>query len=498
MRRAERSAGILCHISALPGKYGIGSLKEARRFAVLLAKNGVKVWQILPLAQTGYGDSPYLSVSSHSGNPYFIDLDALGKRGLLARKEIKELRKRYRGAQKVDYAALYEERYATLRLAFSRFAFDDGDFRAFVNAGRFEDYALFMTAKTVYGGCFRDWEEGLRTHDAAALEALRTEHHEEYLFWQFLQYLFWGQWEEFREVCRSHGLKIVGDVPLYCAYDSADVWAHPELFNLDEELRPTGISAAPPDEYSQAGQLWGTPTYRWPAHEKENFAWWHARLGEALSVYDLVRIGHFRGLDHYYELPADSTTTEGGEWKEGPGKVLFKGLSGRDRIIAEDLGGSDDGVRDLLEKTGFPGMKVLLFAFDGAEDNANLPHNFADRCVVYTGTHDNDTVTGYLETLSAEEFYLFRSRVAAELEKMDVRVKLGAKGEGLPMAMIRLALASEAELAIFPIQDILRLPSASRMNCPGTTAGNWQFRLLRQPSAREMGRLKKWIKFYRR
>ena len=495
----KRSAGVLCHISSLPGEYGIGALgKEAYKFASRLKKSGVSIWQILPLVQTGYGDSPYQSVACDSGNPYFIDLERLKKQKLLTGKELKALRKKYRGMP-LDYGALYEERYATLRRAFSRFNFDDEKFRSFVKAGRFEDYALFMTAKTVYGGGFCDWEEDLKRHEPEAVARLCTEYHEEYQFWQFVQYELWMQWEELHAYCKKLGIRILGDLPLYVAYDSADVWAHPELFKLTEDLKPEKVAGVPPDYFAEDGQLWGNPVYDWAAHEKENFAWWTARLKTALSTYDLVRIDHFRGIDRYFEIPASAATAREGTWCDGPKERLFFRLGEeKRRIIAEDLGSIDEGVRALLKKTGFPGMKVLLFAFNGDEENEYLPKNIGENSVVYTGTHDNNTVQGYIDGLSTEEFILFRSRVAAALEEAGVAIKLGAHGEGLSEAIVRLALASKAQYAIVPIQDILGLGEETRMNLPGRDSGNWQFRLAVPCSGYDMAKLKKMIKIYRR
>ncbi len=489
----KREAGVLCHISSLNGEYAIGSLgKEAHKFAKLLAKSGVTYWQILPLVQTGFGDSPYQSVSCTSGNPYFIDLPLLKEEGLLTKEELKGAR-----AQELDYGRLYEERYPLLRKAFSRFNFDGEAFRAFVKRGEFEDYALFMTAKTVYGGSFPDWDEPLKHRDPEALEALRTDYHEEYLFWHFLQYKFWGQWNALKEDCNRLGLKLIGDIPLYVACDSADVWAHPELFKLGEDLRPTKVAGVPPDYFSKTGQLWGNPVYDWAAHERENFAWWTARLENALKVYDVVRIDHFRGIDRYYEIDAGSDTAEHGVWQEGPKEKLFANIHSKGRIIAEDLGNVDDGVRTLLKKTGFPGMRVLLFGFDGSENNENAPENIVENCVVYTGTHDNDTAIGYADKLSAEEFILFRSRVAQSLEAQGGS-SMGAGNEGLRNAFLQLAMSSKAELAVIPVQDILGLDDRFRMNTPGTEGENWTFRLKKQPAHRAMRRLKKLIKLYRR
>ncbi len=494
-----RAAGVLCHISSLAGKYGIGNLRDAARFALTLSASGVKYWQILPLVQTGYGDSPYQSVSCTSGNPYFIDLDELGRAGLLKQRELKEIRARYKNVARVDYGALYEERYQTLRLAFSRFAFDNEAFRAFVKEGKFEDYALFMTAKTVYGGSFCDWDEPLKRHEPDALEKLRTEYHEEYLFWQFLQYTFRSQWEEFHKGCLAAGVRLIGDIPLYVAYDSADVWADPFLFKLDGDLKPTQVAGVPPDYFSATGQLWGNPVYDWAEHEKRGFAWWTERLKTALSTFDLVRIDHFRGIDRYYEIPAGAADATGGRWSDGPKDGLFAGLGEeKNRIIAEDLGIIDDGVRALLKRTGFPGMKVLLFAFDGNPENPFLPANIGRNSVVYTGTHDNDTVRGYADSLTAEEVLLLRSRVAQALGGAKISLKLDAQGKNLPEALIRLALSSEAELAVVPVQDILNLGDASRMNFPGRSEGNWQFRLSRELSRGKLRKFKKWIKKYRR
>lgn len=488
-----RSAGVLLHISSLPGKYGIGSLgKEAYRFAKRLARAGVRYWQILPLVQTGYGDSPYQSVSCSSGNPYFIDLDLLEGQGLLTKKELRPLRRK----GDVDYGALYTERYQTLRTAYSRFFFDSAEFRAYVDEGTHEDYALFMTAKTVFGGSFCDWEEGIRRREPQALEKLRTDYHEEYLFWQFLQYEFDLQWKALKEYCNSLGIRIIGDIPLYVAYDSADVWAHPELFKLDGELKPAKVAGVPPDYFSETGQLWGNPVFDWTAHKKEDYRWWRARLAQALKTYDLVRIDHFRGLDRYYEIDAGEETAVNGAWQDGPKDELFKGVD-LSRIIAEDLGEMDDGVRSLIRRTGLPGMKVLLFAFDGDEDNAFLPHNIHENSVCYTGTHDNDTVAGYVKSLTAEEFLLLRSRVAKELDLVGMNIRIGQTPERFAKTLTEIAVASSAGLAVVPVQDLMGLDNACRMNHPGTNDGNWCWRLKKLPSANVFGRLKRLIRKYR-
>lgn len=489
----KRAAGVLCHISSLPGKYGIGGFgKEAYRFVKLLAKSGVRYWQILPLVQTGYGDSPYQSVSCNSGNPYFIDLEQLKKEGYLTAKDLKSAR-----GDKIDYGALYAQRYPLLRKAFAEFPLEDKEFHAFVKSGIAEDYALFMTAKTIFGGSFCDWERGVKYREPDALESLRTEYHEEYLFWQFLQFCFRKQWKALKAYANSLGVKMIGDMPLYVAYDSADVWAHPELFRLDEDLKPVKVAGVPPDYFSETGQLWGNPVFDWTAHEKEGYSWWKRRFADALDTYDVVRIDHFRGIDRYYEIPAEADNAIGGEWKDGPKEKLFEGVD-KSKIIAEDLGVLDEGVTALLEKTGLPGMKVILFAFDGNEENPFLPHNIPENSVVYTGTHDNDTAVGYVKSLSSENFILLRSRVASELNACDLLVPLGEQPEVMARAFVEIAMASKARLCVLPIQDVMGLDNSARMNYPGKSGGNWQFRLNRFPSASEMRRLKKTIQKYRR
>ncbi|MGN0822722.1 MAG: 4-alpha-glucanotransferase, partial [Candidatus Gallimonas sp.] len=322
---STRAAGVLCHVSSLPGEYGIGTFgKEARRFVRRLAESGVKYWQILPLVQTGFGDSPYSSVCCTSGNPYFIDLETLAGQGLLTKKQLRAARL---GRGDVDYGALYRSRYDVLRKAYARFDRNDGTFRAFVESGAAEDYALFMTAKKVFGGaCFSAWDRDVRFREKAAMERLRTEHRDEYEFWQFLQYEFSRQWFALKGYANSLGIKVIGDMPLYVAYDSADVWAHPELFKLDEDLNPIAVAGVPPDYFSATGQLWGNPVYDWEAQKKDGYFWWKRRISEALNIYDVLRIDHFRGFDRYYEIPAGAETAVTGEWRDGPKSELFQTL----------------------------------------------------------------------------------------------------------------------------------------------------------------------------
>ncbi len=497
-----RTCGILMPIFSLPGGTGIGTLgREAYHFVDFLEKGGQSLWQILPLCPTGFGNSPYQSFSCAAGDPYFIDLDLLCEEGLLRPEE-------YRGIdfgrdpQLIDYDKLEQHRLPVLRRAFSRFVPDEA-YAAFCDEQAYwlDDLALFMAAKAENGGrSFRAWPLPLQRRDPEALAQLRARRDEDVRFCCFLQYTFYRQWRQLKAYANAHGIKIVGDMPIYVADDSADVWAAPEQFALDETLTPRVVAGCPPDAFSADGQLWGMPVYDWDAMRREArpFSWWRRRVRHALSMYDVVRIDHFRGIDRYYEIPAFAETAVRGEWKQGPGEKLFAKVEGRGRVIAEDLGIMDEGVKALREKLGFPGMKVLLFAFDGNEDNEFLPKNIGKECVCYTGTHDNDTVAGYVSTLSTEEFLLFRSRVAKALDEEGVYIRLGDKGEGFSEAFCRLALASAARLAVLPVQDILGLDNEARMNYPGTNEGNWKFRMERLPGGRPMRRLKRWIKLYRR
>lgn len=477
-----RGAGILCHISSLNGKYGIGTLgKEAYEFADFLKKCHVKYWQILPLVQTGYGDSPYQSVCCNSGNPYFIDLKALRDDGLLSDEELI-------GCEvplgSVDYAELYNSCYRVLRLAFTRFNVDDNDFIKFINSGEYDDYALFMSLKSCYGGTFSCFPQEYKFREQSAIKKFRKEHKNEYLFWLFLQYVFKKQWTSLKNYVNSLGIKIIGDIPLYVAYDSSDVWCNPQLFKLDEELHPTDVAGVPPDYFSKTGQLWGNPLYDWELMAKDNFKWWVNRVKRAAELYNVVRIDHFRGLDRYYAINSGSSTAETGRWLEGPKEKLFdciKAELGNIPIIAEDLGVIDDGVIRLRHNMGFPGMKILQFAFDGNPSNAYLPAHIRQNSVVYTGTHDNNTALGFLEEMTEEQFNTLKARLRAALKTEGVVYSFETKVQ-TARALCVCALASNANLAIIPVQDLLALGDSARMNTPSVAQGNWQFRLAQTPS----------------
>lgn len=495
----ERGAGILCHISSLPNKYGIGSMgKEAYAFADYLKSAHVKYWQILPLAQTGFGDSPYASVCCNSGNPYFIDLEALRDDGLLDNEELKNSEM---PEGRIDYGALYEKRYNVLRLAYARFNIKNPEFVKFVESGEFDDYAMFMSLKTRYSGSFDTFPDPYKYRENLALKEFKeTVYKSDYCFWVFVQYIFRKQWMKLKTYVNSLGIKFIGDMPLYIAYDSSDVWAHPELFKLDGELKPTDVAGVPPDYFSPTGQLWGNPLYNWEYMESDNYAWWVNRIRSMINIVDVVRIDHFRGFDRYFSIPYGSETAENGEWKPGPGLKLFMQLKrhlGNLPVIAEDLGIIDYGVEKLRQRTGYPGMKIILFAFDGKPTNPYLPRNITENSVAYTGTHDNATCLGLLKRMTDEQFSVFKSRLRAELKWEGVHMPFRTREEAA-LALCMCTLASKANLAVIPIQDVMGLDDDARMNKPSTSEGNWQFRLPSHPSRYSAAVLKKAVQEFKR
>ena len=495
----ERGAGVLCAISSLPGEFGIGSLgDEAYEFARLLKKGGIKYWQILPTVQTGFGDSPYQSVCCFSGNPYFIDLKWLLRKGLI---DEEELQSAVMPQGKIDYGKLYETRYSLLRLAYARFNIKDKDFVAFVESKEYENYALFMSLKERFGGPFYTFPDAYKYKEKIAiLDFRRSVLKSDFLFWQFVQYIYLYQWKKLKTYVNSLGIKIIGDIPLYVAHDSADVWAHPKMFKLDKNLKPTHVAGVPADYYSPKGQLWGNPVYNWNAMTEDGFDWWIKRIEKAKNQFDIIRIDHFRGFEKFYAIPADSQDATTGEWLPGPGVRLFFEIQkrlGDVNIIAEDLGEADIGVTRLLESTGFPGMKVLQFAFDGNPENPYLPANIGKNSVVYTGTHDNDTTLGYLNSLEDGEFSTFKSRLRAAFKEEGVVYPFTSREQAV-LAMNLCALASKANIAIIPVQDIECLDSSARMNIPSTADGNWQYRMEKLPSRRAMAILRRGIEQFNR
>ncbi|HJD40905.1 MAG TPA: 4-alpha-glucanotransferase, partial [Candidatus Blautia stercoripullorum] len=454
---------------------------------------GQKNWQILPLGPTGYGDSPYQSFSTFAGNPYFIDLETLIKEGLLTREEC-DACDFGDNAEFIDYEKIYFSRFKILRKAFERFVPDE-EFETFAeeNKAWLEDYALYMAIKNSLGGIsWSQWPAELKRRVPEAMEEKKKELEEEIQFIRFQQYEFTKQWTRLKKYANDQGIRIIGDIPIYVAFDSADAWANPQLFQFDEECTPIAVAGCPPDAFAATGQLWGNPLYDWEYHEKTGFAWWIQRLEYCYKLYDVVRVDHFRGFDEYYAIPYGDKTAENGKWRKGPGLELFKAVKkamGEMSIIAEDLGYLTDSVRQLVKDTGYPGMKVLQFAFDSREESDYLPHNYEHNCVVYTGTHDNNTILGWLDEMAPED------RLLAE-RYLDNRY---TRKEDMPWDFIRLAMASVADLAITPIQEFLCLGGEARINRPSTLGTNWKWRLLKGQITHEVtGKMYDMTKLYGR
>lgn len=467
-----RASGILLPVSSLPSAYGIGSFsKEAYEFVDQLKKGGQKNWQILPLGPTGYGDSPYQSFSAYAGNPYYIDLETLIEEGLLTKEECDSCDFGDNDSF-IDYERMYHARFEILRKAFARFSPDEA-FEAFAeeNAYWLEDYSLFMAIKNSLGGVsWSEWEEPLKRREEEALAKMRTQLAEEIQFFRFQQYEFTKQWTKLKAYANENGVRIIGDIPIYVAFDSADSWANPELFQFDETCTPVAVAGCPPDAFSATGQLWGNPLYRWDYHKKTGYAWWIRRLSYCFKLYDVVRVDHFRGFDEYYSIPYGDKTAQFGKWEKGPGLDLFKAVKaalGELDIIAEDLGYLTESVLQLVRDTGYPGMKVLQFAFDSREENDYLPHNYPHNCVVYTGTHDNNTILGWLDEMEPKD----RAFAAEYMNNKK------SEEQEIPWDFIRLALASVADLAVIPMQEYLCLGGEARINKPSTLGNNWKWRL---------------------
>ncbi len=498
---STRSAGVLAHVSSLPGRYGIGNLGQGTRDLVdFLGRAGVRYWQICPLGPTGYGDSPYQTFSGRAGNPYFIDLDELASAGLLKDGDLAPLRAL--PSDRVDYGKLYERFWPVLARAHDRFSASRGDEVAGLgslsafrkeHAGWLEPFATFMALKSHFGGfpwtmwpeAFRSWSKELRLSLPESVR-LDIDRH------AFYQYLFFGQWGRLRSYAASRGVGIIGDVPIFVALDSADTWQSRAAFRLDPHGNPLAVAGVPPDYYSAKGQLWGNPLYDWEYLARTNYRWWIARLRSAFELYDIIRLDHFRGFQTYWEIPADATDARGGKWRNGPGMHFFRAVRRAlpdARIIAEDLGYIGPDVVALRQAAALPGMKVLQFAYGHDAGNVNLPHFFTPDSVVYTGTHDNTTTRGWLEKLPRE--------TAGQIEEY---FQLGGSRSAWPV--IRAALSAVSRLAVVPMQDLLDLPASSALNQPGTSEGNWQWRYTEDQFAgldgERLETLSHWIKLYDR
>jgi len=469
-----RKSGFLLPVASLPGKYGIGSFsKEAYKFIDILKEAGQSYWQILPLGPTGYGDSPYQSFSTFAGNPYFIDLDTLVAEGFLKKSEVNK----YdwgNNESYIDYEKIWLSRFKVLKLAFDRSDINNNpEYKKFTKDNEFwlNDYALYMAVKNSFGGVsFIEWDEDIRRRKPEAIERYMSELKEEVDFYKFQQFKFNEQWNKLKAYANENGIKIIGDIPIYVAFDSADTWANPELFKFDKEGLPTGVAGCPPDGFSATGQLWGNPLYDWEYHKETGYEWWIKRISNCFKLYDVVRIDHFRGFDEYYNIPYGDATAEFGRWEKGPGIELFTTIKkefGDVDIIAEDLGFLTDTVLKLVKDTGYPGMKVLQFAFDSREDSDYLPHNYTANSVVYTGTHDNNTIHGWYKELSKED----RKFAVEYLNNKNT------KKEEIHWDYIRLAMGSVAGLCVIPVQDYLGLGGEARINTPATLGNNWKWRM---------------------
>lgn len=473
MKSFTRSAGILMPVSSLPSPYGIGTLgQEAYEFVDFIRECRHSYWQVLPLGPTSFGDSPYQGFSAFAGNPYFIDLEMLIKEGLITREYVNSFDWGNNPAD-VAYDKLYESRFVVLKKAFA--ASEHQKEKEFINfksqnAAWLEDYALFMACKDYFKGAdWSCWEEDIRFRKKEALHKYKLLLADEIAFYEFIQYKFFEQWHKLKEYANEKGIEIIGDIPIYVAYDSADVWTNAEEFLLDEELAPTKVAGVPPDAFTELGQKWGNPLYDWDKMKQNEFRWWSRRMAAMADMYDIIRIDHFLGIVKYYTIPAKDADARKGEYQKGPGKALTDVINrsiGDKRIIAEDLGVSIPEAEELLQMNNYPGMKVIEFAFGGDRENSHLPFNYTSpNCVVYGGTHDNETLMGY-----------FSSRGDWELgyayDYLDTRDKRRMVDQ-----VFRAAYGSIANIVIFQVQDILKLGNEARMNFPSTQGCNWRWRM---------------------
>jgi len=500
----ERSSGILLHPTSLPGPYGIGDLgPQAYRFVDWLESTGCKLWQVLPLGPTGYGDSPYQCFSAFAGNPYLISFDLLLQDGLLTHDDLKDMPDF--DASRVDFGLLIPWKLNLLQKAFSGLArsgsealHKEFDYFCAENASWLDDYALFMSIKEANGGgAWNAWNKSIRRRRKSAMDKARKEHAENVQRYSFYQFLFFRQWHNIHTYANERDIRIIGDIPIFIAYDSADAWGNPELFYLDEDSLPTVVAGVPPDYFSPTGQLWGNPLYRWDAHKETGYAWWLDRFRAVLKMVDIVRLDHFRGFAGYYEIPFGAETAETGRWVPGPGSDFFKILDEKLSdvrtseielpIIAEDLGLITPDVVELRDSFKLPGMKILQFGFDGAK-NPFLPHNYPAHCVAYTGTHDNDTARGWFDSAPEEEreFALRYLNIQSSNGSDPSSPPQDRPSHGFPWNLIRSVWSSVAVYAVTPMQDALGLGGDARMNFPSRLGGNWEWRMKEEDQSEGM------------
>lgn len=481
-----RAAGILMPITSLPGRFGIGCFsQEAYRFVDFLQGAGQTYWQILPIHPTSYGDSPYQSFSTFAGNPYLIDLDTLIEEGVLTLEECNRA-EFGREDDVIDYEAQYKYRYELLRKAYERSDISRNmEYQKFVSENEWwlSDYALFMALKAFFGGqSWQQWPEDIRFRNTHTMDQYRRELYFDIEFQMYLQFKFYEQYWRLKWYANERNIGLIGDIPIYVAMDSADTWAHPELFQLDENNMPYAVAGCPPDGFSETGQLWGNPLYRWDHHRETGYQWWLSRLGHVFRLYDVTRIDHFRGFDAYYSIPYGADSAAEGHWEKGPGIELFRCAEqnlGWHAVIAEDLGYVTDSVRQMVKESGFPSMKVLEFAFDSRDTgsaNDYLPHNYSENSVVYTGTHDNETLNGWFRSISREEQKQARAYLCDWYTPQAL----------LHRSFISLAMGSVAKLCIIPLQDYLGLDNRYRINTPSTVGNNWRWRVKKEQLTEEL------------
>lgn len=488
----SRTAGVLLPVSALPSPFGIGTLgQEAYEFVDWLYSAGMKIWQVLPIVPTGYGDSPYQSCAADALNYYFIDFRLLEGQGLLEKQDY-ECVEWASDERRVDYGKQFACKAEILRKAFARMDKTDERWQSFLKRGGYLDFATFMALKRKFNyAAWQDWGKPFADCEKDAVEKFQQQNRQEIEFWQFTQYIFLQQWQALKQYANAKGISLMGDMPIYLSQDSVECWKYrEELFILDEDGEPALVAGVPPDAFSEDGQLWGNPVYDWKKLKESNYAWWKQRIEYAFSLFDMVRIDHFRGFDRFYAVSTGAETAVHGKWMDGPSAELFKGLENK-KIVAEDLGTIDDGVRQMMKKTGYPGMKVLLFCFDGDSECEHKPSNYTQHIVAYTGTHDNDTFVGYVEKLSEEERAQFEEELEAECLTLDTPY-LTETLEDECQSAVELMFASKANTVIIPMQDVLAFGNEARMNAPATFSGeNWTFRFTKKDFKRKKA---SWLK----
>ncbi len=473
--RFERAAGILLHPTSLPGKFGIGDLgNEAYNFVNFLKSAGQNLWQVFPLGPTGYGDSPYQCFSAFAGNPFIISPEKLHEKGFLSKEDLEHIP--HSNPHQIDFGKIIEYKKALLKKAYENFKLNSNgtkeSFELFCasNDEWLDDFSFFMAAKNYHGGgVWTNWPKELIVREKSAMKKWKEKLADDILYHQFVQFEFFIQWKELKKYANENGIKIIGDMPIFIAYDSADLWAHKELFTVDANGKLETVAGVPPDYFSETGQLWGNPLYRWKVMEKDDFLWWRQRFSQLLEMIDIIRIDHFRGFDAYWEIPGDAPTAVTGRWVKAPGEKLFntvKNYLGELPIVAEDLGVITKSVTALREKFNFPGMKILQFAFGTGMERKFLPHNFVQNCMVYTGSHDNDTTKAYFDKAKVENHNIYSH----------TQHYLNYYGDEIVKELIRAAYSSVADLVIIPMQDILNLGGEARMNFPGKLGGNWTWR----------------------